>query len=216
MDARRFDALTRAVAARLPRRRLLRRLAGGLTALLAGAPTAARGQGLPGASAGEVGTVELMCRPCLCDGDDCECCLVGITGGGVVRTAAGEAQVVLFASRIEDGSPRAAGFVRWIDPAADGGEIAFESVGPIAYDDDPEDERAREVRGTMLANGDGEHPFLLRLRDAGPDAVGQDTASLTVGDRLADAAAPTGFGYEAEGPLVGGDLQLLGTVGPVP
>jgi len=213
MDHRRFDALAKALAAGLPRRRLLRRAGAGLAALLAASPTAAAAQTPAAARKGR--KVEILCRPCLCEGDDCECCLVGVTGGGVVRTATGEAQIVLFASRLEDGSPRAAGFVRWIDPAAEGGEITLESVGPIAYDDELEEKQAREVRGTMQANGAGEHPFVLRLVDAGPDAPGQDTAALAVGDRLADAA-PTGFGYQAEGPLIGGDLQLLGTVGPIP
>jgi hypothetical protein len=207
MDPRRFDALAKALAGGLPRRRLLRRLGGGLAALTAlGAhrPTAAQEQGE------ERRTVQLACEPCFCTDDRCDCCLIGITGGGVVQTPGGEAQLVLFASRLEAGTTAAAGFVRWILPGEGSESLTLESVGPIAYEDVADDERAREVRGTMQANGSGEHPFVLRLHDAGPDAAGQDTAALSVGDQAADD-----FSYDGDGPLVGGDLQLLGSVAPV-
>ncbi len=210
MDPRRFDALAKALAGGLPRRRLLRRLGGGLAALTAlGAPrpTAAQEQGE------ERRTVQLACEPCFCTDDRCDCCLIGITGGGVVQTADGEAQLVLFASRLQEGAADAAGFVRWMLPGGDTEALTLESVGPIAYEDVADDERAREVRGTMQANGSGEHPFRLRLIDAGPDAVGQDTAALSVGDAAGDSSA--GFTYEGEGTLVGGDLQLLGAVAPI-
>ena len=206
MDPRRFDAFAKALAGALPRRRLLGRLGGlaTLTALGRPAPAAAQDQ------AEETRTVQLACEPCFCADDGCECCLIGITGGGVVRTAGGEAQLVLFASRLEAGATAAAGFVRWILPGDGSESLTLESVGPIAYEDVADVERVREVRGTMQANGAGEHPFLLRLRDAGPDAVGQDTAALTVGDQTTDD-----FSYDGDGPLVGGDLQLLASVAPV-
>ena len=211
MDPRRFDAFTKALAGGLPRRRVLRRIGGGLVGLLAlGGPGAATAQ-----EEDEEGrSITLACEPCFCDASGCQCCLSGITGGGVVRTADGNAQLVLFASRIEEGSSRAAGFVRWILPGPENEQLSLESVGPIAYDQPSEEERAREIRGTMQANGAGDHPFVLRLVDAGPDAVGQDTASLAVGDQTADGGG-SGFGYTGEGNLVGGDLQLLGSVAPV-
>lgn len=88
-----------------------------------------------------------------------------------MRTAAGDAQFVLFASRLEEGSTSAAGFVRWFMPDEGSDGLTLESVGPIAYGrPEGEDERVREIRGAMHANGEGEHPFVLRLFDAGPEA----------------------------------------------
>jgi len=203
MHARRFDALTRTFARSFPRRGLFRTGTGAaIAALLVDRPRAA---------AQESATVGLPCAPCNCTDGGCDCCLIGITGGGVVQTAGGEAQLVLFASRLEAGTTAAAGFVRWILPGEGSESLTLESVGPIAYENVADDERARDVRGTMQANGSGEHPFVLRLRDAGPDAVGQDTAALTVGDQTTDA-----FSYDGDGPLVGGDLQLLASVAPAP
>lgn len=241
MDHRRFDSLTRAFADRLPRRRVLGRLGGsGLAAMVAlrgdARRTAAQGADSTAVATEEIveppvtvvtavatsaperraRKVELFCEECNCDGDECGCCLSGITGGGAVQLANEAAQLVLFASRLEEGAPQAVGFVRWFDPNAEGGELTLESVGPITYDEIPGQEQAREVRGTMQANGAGQHPFVLRVNDAGPAALGQDTASLAAGDRAAEGGSQTGFGYGAEGPLIGGDLQLLGQVAAVP
>jgi len=211
MHARRFDALTRAFAAGLPRRRLLRGLGASGLALLA--LRADRGAA---ATQEEGSTVELLCTPCNCDGDDCECCLIGVTGGGVIKTEVGEATLVLFASRIEEQSRQAAGFVRWVDAKWEGSGLTLESVGPITYEEVPSQEQTREIRGTMQANGSGDYPFVMQVMDAGPTALGQDTASLAVGDEAAEGAAASGFGYGATGTLIGGDLQLLGTVAPIP
>ena len=244
MDHRRFDALTRAFADRLPRRRLLGRLGGsGLAAMAAlrsggNRSAAQRGyetpaaaeeptaeptqppvtratEGATRAAEGRGRKVEVFCEECNCDGDECECCLSGITGGGAVELPNGAAQLVLFASRLEEGAPQAVGFVRWFDPNAEGGELTLESIGPITYEEIPGQEQTREVRGTMQANGAGQHPFVLRVSDAGPAALGQDTAALAAGDRAAEGGAQTGFGYGAEGKLIGGDLQLLGQVAAV-
>ena len=213
MDPRRFDALAKGLAPGLPRRRLLRR-AGASAALFAlgrSRPAAGQDEGETPEEGGRV--VPLACEPCFCDAGGCECCLSGVTGGGGVRTAAGDAQLVLFASRLEEGSTDAAGFVRWFMPEEGDRGLTLESVGPIAYGlPDSREDREREIRGSMRANGEGGHPFVLRLLDAGPDALGEDTADLIVGDPTTDA----GFAYEGGGRLVGGDLQLLGGVGPFP
>ena len=211
MDPRRFDALTKAFVGALPRRRLLRRLGGsGLGALLA-----VRG-GRARATQDEANTVSLPCAPCNCDGDQCDCCLIGITGGGVARTPTGAANLALFATELAAADPnQAAGFVRWVDPAFAGVGITLESVGAVTYFPVPGQEGVREVRGTMQANGEGEHPFVLRVVDAGPDALGQDTAALAVGDRAAEGGTTSGFGYAADGTLVGGDIQLLSDVAPI-
>jgi hypothetical protein len=204
MDGRRFDALTRAIARSLPRRRFLR----------AAAATAALPIGwkdTPRVMAqGE--SVGLPCIPCNCTGDECDCCLIGITGGGVVRTEAGDATLVLFATQLADDAPQeAAGFVRWLDPNSEGG-LNLESVGPIAYDWPEGEEHLRNVRGVMSVNGQDEQPFVLEVFDAGPGLVGEDTARLTVGDAN---GGESGFSYQAAGTVVGGDIQLLESVAPI-
>lgn len=205
MNPRSFDALARALAGRLPRRGVVGRLGG----LLLGAGVAATPGSTGAQEGGAEGTVLLPCEPCNCTGDACECCLPGITGGGVVQTERGNVNFVLFATRLAgEGSEAAAGFVRWVDPHLEGG-LSLESVGPVAYQEDPEEERARQVRGVMKVNGGEEQPFVLRAYDSGLAEPGQDSARITVGDPSG------GFGYAAEGPLVGGDLQLLSTVAPI-
>ena len=208
MNGRRFDALARSLALTVPRRGLLR------VAAAAGAGLGAIRTGFGRSVAQAEGSVGLPCVPCNCAGDDCDCCLIGITGGGVVRTSDGDANLILFATQLADDAPQeAAGFVRWLDPNAEGG-LTLESVGPIAYDWPEGEEHLRNVRGLMTINGEGEQPFLLEVFDAGPDLFGQDTARLTVGDAMADGGS-SGFGYEAAGTVVGGDIQLLSSVAPV-
>lgn len=177
---------------------MLRRFGGGglaaLVALRGGVtPVAAR-------QAGEAGTVALACRACACDADGCACCLVGITGGGVVRTEGGEAQLVLFATRLEAGAAdQGAGFVRWVDPDWEAEGLMLESVGPIVYEPVKGQDEAREVRGTMRVNGTGEYPFVLLVADFGPEGLGRDTAALAVGSRATEGSDAADFGYEAGG-----------------
>jgi hypothetical protein len=203
MNARRFDALARSLARHLPRRGLLRGLTGtGAGLLAARAGSAAHAQG---------NSIGLPCVPCNCEGDACACCLIGVTGGGVLETPGGNINLVLFATQLADDAPQeAAGFVRWLDPNLETG-LTLESVGPIAYDWPEGDEHWRNVRGVMAVNGQGEEPFLLEVFDAGPDKPGEDMAKIMVGD----PESTTGFGYKAEGTLVGGDIQLLSSVAPV-
>jgi hypothetical protein len=207
MESRRFDALARAMVGGFARRRFLRGLgAGSLVAMLGGTGRLAGAQNAKD-------SISLPCTPC---GTSGECCLLGITGGGVVRTEGGDANLILFATELGgDTAGDAAGFVRWIDSAFEGAGITLESVGAITYFPVPGQDNAREVRGTMQANGSGEHAFVLRVVDAGPDAIGLDSATLLVGDKAVEGGGTTGFGYGATGTLVGGDLQLLNTVAPV-
>jgi hypothetical protein len=203
------DTLAKALAHGLPRRGLLHRVSGAVAAALA----LGRHSGLA-AQEETARTVQLRCEPCLCIGDDCECCLSGITGGGVVGTATGDAQFVLFASVVDESSSQAAGFVRWLLPEAPDGQVTLESVGPLAYEKPQEQERV--LRGIMQVDGSGEHPFVLRLVDAGPAAIGEDTAALLVGTRAVAEGTDSDYSYEGEGKLVAGDLQLLSQVAPVP
>jgi hypothetical protein len=148
--------------------------------------------------------------PCNCNGDECECCLIGITGGGVLRTAAGDVNVVLFATQLADDAPQqAAGFVRWIDPNAEGG-LVLESVGPVVYETPEGEEGLRNVSGSMSINGGEQQPFMMQVVDAGPGKANEDSASLRVG-----GSGGNGFVYEAAGTMIGGDLQLLSDVAPI-
>jgi hypothetical protein len=210
MNSGRFDIITRSLARNLPRRRLLR------TAAAATAAFGAHRLGNHPAVAQEedAGTVGVRSTPCNCVGEECERCLVGITGGGVVRTTAGDVNLVLFATQLGDDAPQqAAGFVRWIDPNAEGG-LMLESVGPITYDWPEGEDHLRYVHGIMKINGQDEHPFVLEAFDAGPGKATEDTARLLVGDATGGNGS-SGFGYEATGTLIGGDLQLLTDVAPV-
>jgi hypothetical protein len=209
MDARRFDALARSLANAWPRRRFMMAAAAGAVAgISARRPALAQ----PAAD-----SVQLPCQSCNCAAaGGCECCLIGITGGGVVRTDHGDVDLVLFATRLgATAGQDAAGFVRWIDPHTDGG-LTLESTGPVSYITDTGEERTREIHGLMMKGGADAGPFILRLFDAGPEQIGKDTAGLRVGAGLGEQTAVAGaFGYAAQGTLVGGDVQLLGDVAPV-
>ena len=207
MDAPRFDALARSLARHLPRRGFVRTGAAAAALAISQAPPAPT-------TAQDAGSVGLPCAPCNCTGDRCDCCLIGITGGGVVRTEAGNINLVLFATQLaDDATQEAAGFVRWLDPNAEGG-LTLESVGPIAYTWPEGEEHLRNVTGIMAINGQEQRPFQLEVFDAGPGIIGQDTVRLTVGDGAA-ASDASGFTYEAAGTIVGGDLQLLSSVAPI-
>ncbi|HEX2282948.1 MAG TPA: hypothetical protein VHG52_14415 [Thermomicrobiales bacterium] len=205
MDAPRFDALARSLARHLPRRRFFR--------TSAAAAALATFRATPGRTAAQVTqSVGLPCKPCNCTDGRCDCCLIGMTGGGVVRTQSGDVNLVLFATQLAaDALQEAAGFVRWLDPNTEGG-LTLESIGPIAYTWPDGEEHLRTVTGVMTINGGDQQPFQLEVFDAGPGLVGQDTARLTVGDRAGDGS---GFTYEAAGIVVGGDLQLLSSVAPI-
>lgn len=212
MDSRRFDSLTRLLASTLPRRGVMRSVA---------AASAAIGVGIGSKSAraaqdadAATDSVGIPCVPCNCTDSGCDCCLIGITGGGVIRTEVGDINLVLFATQLAEDAPQeAAGFVRWMDPNPQGG-VSLESVGPIAYQWDEGDENNRNVSGTMILNGQDQHPFVLDVYDAGPGKSGEDTATLRVGAKVGGSGG-SGFGYEAAGIMVGGDLQLLTTVAPI-
>ena len=207
MNSHRFDAFTRSLARTLPRRGMLRTAA----AAAASASASVLGARTLLAQEEEIsGNVGLPCVRCNCNGEDCECCLIGITGGGVLRTSTGDVNVVLFATQLADDAPQqAAGFVRWIDPNSNGG-LVLESVGPVAYQWPEGEDHLRNVSGMMLINGGEQQPFEMQVVDAGPGKANEDSASLRVG-----GSGGSGFIYEAAGLMVGGDLQLLSDVAPV-
>jgi hypothetical protein len=208
MNSRRFDAFTRSLARTLPRRGVLRSAAAAAVSVSASALGA---RTLHAQERDEItANIGVPCVPCNCNGDDCDCCLVGITGGGVLRTTNGDVNVVLFATQLADDAPQqAAGFVRWMDPNTEGG-LVLESVGPIAYDWPEGEQHLRNVSGTMSINGADQAPFEMQVVDAGPGKANEDSASLRVG-----GSGGAGFIYEAAGTMVGGDLQLLSDVAPI-
>ena len=148
-------------------------------------------------------------------GDDPVCRIVGVTGGGVIRTTAGDITLVLFASRFVggDGQP-AEGKVRWVDPSFDGG-VSIESSGAVVYTDVEGDERSREVRGIAQINGEFEAPFVLVVTDntvEGSNDQQPDRCVIQAGNLIGASGTPAsgGWGYAAKGELVGGDLLLIG------
>lgn len=142
------------------------------------------------------------------DSAACEACrLLGITGGGVVRLASGDANLVVFASRSLTNAAPPSGVVRWTDPNHNGGTL-LENVGAVLYANVEGDATARELRGLMRVNGQGEEPFVLRLSDGNGDDGSRDRCLLRAGDAVSGSTS-TGWSYEAEGELVGGDLVLL-------
>ena len=77
------------------------------------------------------------------------------------------------------------------------------------------DERSREVRGIGLVNGEFEAPFVLVVTDntvEGSDDQQPDRCVIQAGNRIGTSGTPAsgGWGYAAEGELVGGDLLLIG------
>src|SRR5262245_26562118 len=150
MDALRFDAFARSVAAQASRRRLLKGLAvlglGGVLARPTALPTAAK-------------TVKCTAKDKACDGGQCRICEFyenggctcwcdkcqhgGIIGGGSIRAEdGGEAQVVLIATRKESADNPGAyvvqGKVSWVDPTWEGTGLVLESTDVSFYAPLPE------------------------------------------------------------------------------
>jgi hypothetical protein len=154
-------------------------------------------------------------RRATAQGDEVACRIVGVTGGGVIRTTGSDITLVLFASRFVEGDGQPAeGKVRWLDPSFDGG-LSLESTGAIVYQDVDGDERSREVRGIASVNGEFEAPFVLLVTDntvEGSTESPPDRCVIQAGNLIGDTGTPTsgGWGYAAEGELIGGDLLLIG------
>ena len=129
----------------------------------------------------------------------------GLAGGGLATDGEGEAQFAVFASRIlfaGDDEPTILGRVQWVDK---GRGMVMESTAVTAYGPIPDQENARELRGTMRVNGTDGYPFVLRAVDAGPPGSGQDTIDLTVG---AAALATPGTSPDPATPAPATDLTL--------
>jgi hypothetical protein len=144
----------------------------------------------------------------------------GMVGGGLVRFEESEAQFSVFAARLIIPQKRkekeaVVGSVLWVDASAELTMTSTEVTNYRPLETPTNQAQAREVFGTMRVNGEDTYPFYLLLIDAGPPGSGRDTVRLTVGDgaQTAESAPPVtglGFSYTAAGPIVTGDVQLIG------
>jgi len=231
MDASQFDALSKTIAGRPNRRRLL-----GLAGALGFGSLLYQRTAQPAAAAKFVckGASEKCesgkCRICSFDedGKGCTCwcgtCVgSGITGGGAITSADGEAHVSIIATRAavpnQPGVFAVQGQVLWTDPAWEGKGLALESHVVSFYGPLPDVEGGRQAAGWLTSDRyDGAFPFVLTATDAGGPGSGKDTVAIWVGDAVVDDAKlaamfeeleSTGFQYAAEGALIAGDFQLL-------
>ena len=136
----------------------------------------------------------------------------GISGGGAVEVQdGGEALFTVFGSRfvvVDEPDPIFFGSLIWNDPH----DVALASTEISAYGPVEGEENAREMTGFLTVNGEGNHPFTLKLVDGGGPGEGMDTITLTVqpSGEAATATPMTGHVlYEADATLTSGDLQLL-------
>ena len=144
----------------------------------------------------------------------------GMIGGGALQLEQGQVDFSVFASRLtfDEGNDIILGSIRWVDA---GGGVTLASTRITEYDvlESGEGE-LRQIRGTMSANGEGEHPFIMDVLDLGAPGAGVDTVTLNVGaSAVAAGATPTadttGFGYTATGALAAGDLQDVDISGDI-
>lgn len=223
MDATRFDAFARFVAARGSRRRVIGLLAGlGVLSAAPAARAAAQADDDGGTCPEIVCPVGTHCIVCTKEGTKCATCrcykentkcLGGIAGGGAVRTASdGEAHLSLVATRSlvpgQTDAYHVIGQVRWSDPAWEGAGLVLESSVVASYGPLPDVETGRQVVGWMRSEQTpASLPFVLRVVDAGPPGSAADTAALWVGDAVLDDAV---FADPDVTSVFGTDLESTG------
>ena len=88
--------------------------------------------------------------------------------------------------------------------------VSIKSYGPHDM------ETARLMTGTAAVNGEGEHPFSLRMVDGGEIGAGGDMVRLVVGTGAAELSgtpaaveADGTFAYDVEGELASGNVQIV-------
>lgn len=135
-------------------------------------------------------------------------CGMYIGGGGAIVTDTGDANFSIFVLDVPPPSeayePAVTGGIHWTGANADGSDITLTSV---QLTDCWEEEGSRWISGLMSVDGEGEVPFLLKVFDSGPPALGKDMVELVVGSALEDSQ--DGFGYRAAGNLSAGDVWLM-------
>ncbi len=143
----------------------------------------------------------------------------GAVAGGSLEGPNGPIQFSAFGSRLQlDDAPDPVvqGALAWYDPAGpDGTPLTIVLVTIAAYG--PGDiETARVMAGTVSVNGEGEHPFGLRLVDEGEIGAAADTIRLTIGSAAGEvngtpvpSNGDTEFDYDVDGELTTGDVQVI-------
>lgn len=143
----------------------------------------------------------------------------GAVAGGSLEGPNGPIQFSAFGSRLQlDDAPDPVvqGALAWYDPAGpDGAPLTLALAAVDSYG--PGDiETARIMTGTVSVNGEGEHPFGLRLVDGGDIGAAGNMIRLAVGSAAAEVTgtpvpteAESGFDYDVEGELTSGDIQVI-------
>jgi len=143
----------------------------------------------------------------------------GAVAGGSLEGPNGPIQFSAFGSRLQlddAADPVLHGALAWHDPAGmDGAPLTIALVAVNSYG--PGDiETARVMTGAASVNGEGEHPFALRLVDSGEIGAAADTIRLVLGSAAGEvsgtpvpADAESGFDYDVEGELTSGDVQVV-------
>lgn len=124
----------------------------------------------------------------------------GVVAGGSLEGPNGPIQFSAFGSRLQlddVAEPVLHGALAWHDPVGmDGAPLTIALVAVDSYG--PGDvETARVMTGTASVNGEGEHPFALRLVDSGEIGAAVDTIRLVVGSAAGEVSGtpvPTGAG----------------------
>ncbi len=109
------------------------------------------------------------------------------------------------------------GALAWHDPAGlDGEPLTIALLTLIAYGPASDDANARVLAGTVSVNGEGEHPFGLRLVEGGEIGAGADSLRLVVGPAAAEVTGTpvtgetdAGFAYDVEGELTAGNIEVV-------
>jgi hypothetical protein len=145
------------------------------------------------------------------------CQIHGVTGGGVIRGGSGDISLLLFASHFAQAmTVPAFSKLTWKDPNWESG-LELVNSGPIYYPHGTASDFERELTGVVLVNDGEEHPFRLRVWSAAEMPYTFDMCHMSAGDAAAAASGESvssgGWSYEAEGPLVGGELIVIHTDG---
>ncbi len=141
---------------------------------------------------------------------DVTCQIHGVVGGGIIKVLSGDANLLLFASHYAKSmSTPAFSKFSWRDPHWEGG-LDLVNSGPIYYPHGTPDSFERELKGLVTVNGSGEQPFTLRVWSETQTPASFDSCRIAVGDAVAGVTG-SGMTYEAEGPLVGGELLVIHT-----
>jgi hypothetical protein len=142
----------------------------------------------------------------------------GVVAGGSLEGPNGPIQFSAFGSKLEfDDAPEPVfhGALAWHDAAGlDGAPVTISLVSVKSYG--PHDtDTSRLMTGTAAVNGEGEHPFSLRMVDGGEIGFGGDMAHLVVGSAAAEMSgtpaveADGTFEYDVGGEIVSGNVQTV-------